>query len=741
MIDFNLNEYLAQLEASESINLCPKVPNPKLRANENYIFISYAHADYKQVYKAIAHMYASGVRFWYDSGLTAGVEWNDEVTAIIRSESCIGAVLFLSENLFLSKSVIGIELPCILGVDEKGNAIEGLEPLNHFSVNLTEKLPIEIIAEVMPDIVKRGLGTTWIRTLSTAFPDEVTYISAHGKGYIEQLIAQIRDSYGVIGKNEHTDKYRYEGGYENGKYHGRGKLYFPEDDGRISYEGEFVYGEIEGEGKMRYTNGDEYFGFFKNGKRHGYGKLCYANGNIYEGFFADGKPEGTGVLRSTNGTRYEGFFTNGKQNGKGVLRIANGDVVVGNWVDGSFQGHGKYTYSESSSIEYYDGEFLRGKRNGKGTMRWRNGDEYIGDWQYGLRHGNGKMVYANGDEYIGEWSNGELNGEGTMRYENGASYRGGFKNGRKHGKGKYIYHAQSPFDYFEGVYENGHMLNGVFCYKSGITYNGEFANGRFNGKGRLKYPTDRDEIYFIYDYEGDFKDDQFDGVGIERHIDGSVYVGGFKKGKFHGKGEITFMAFDEIEISSSRSYDYYSGDFENGEFNGHGIIHYSNAGAFFPEDFTSFLTYEGEFANGKRDGFGKMRYTNGDEYVGLWENDLPNGNGTMHWANVDAEGYWTDSHHGKVNYQFPYATRVECVWVEGQYNGSGTTYFSEESIYESVEGEFTLGMQLGNVVIRYRNGDIYTGYAMALKPYGNGKMVYADGKVLEGTWENGEFVE
>ena len=117
MNDFNLNEYLAQLEESESISLCPKVPRPKVRDDQSYIFISYAHADYKQVYKALAYMYARGVRFWYDSGLTAGLEWDGEVKAVIRHPNCSGAIFFLSENLFLSRSVINTELPCILGID------------------------------------------------------------------------------------------------------------------------------------------------------------------------------------------------------------------------------------------------------------------------------------------------------------------------------------------------------------------------------------------------------------------------------------------------------------------------------------------------------------------------------------------------------------------------------------------------------------------------------------------------
>ena len=106
--NFDLKQYLTELDKSESINTCPKVPRPTINEEQNYIFISYSHSDYKSVYAALAYMYDSGVRFWYDNGLTAGMDWETEAREKIQSPNCSGAIFFLSDNLFLSASVIKI---------------------------------------------------------------------------------------------------------------------------------------------------------------------------------------------------------------------------------------------------------------------------------------------------------------------------------------------------------------------------------------------------------------------------------------------------------------------------------------------------------------------------------------------------------------------------------------------------------------------------------------------------------
>lgn len=59
--DFNLINYIKQLELSTDIRDCVSVPIPDIAENQNYIFISYSHKDYKEVYADLAVMYQAGV--------------------------------------------------------------------------------------------------------------------------------------------------------------------------------------------------------------------------------------------------------------------------------------------------------------------------------------------------------------------------------------------------------------------------------------------------------------------------------------------------------------------------------------------------------------------------------------------------------------------------------------------------------------------------------------------------------
>jgi len=68
--------------------------------NEPYIFISYCHKDRRFVYPMIESLAQSGYRLWYDSGISAGSDWN-EVIANHMSGSSI-CMAFISENAVAS---------------------------------------------------------------------------------------------------------------------------------------------------------------------------------------------------------------------------------------------------------------------------------------------------------------------------------------------------------------------------------------------------------------------------------------------------------------------------------------------------------------------------------------------------------------------------------------------------------------------------------------------------------------
>lgn len=88
------------------------------------------------------------------------------------------------------------------------------------------------------------------------------------------------------------DLEKYEGGWENDKKSGRGVHTF--GDGDI-YDGEFQNGSWHGFGKLTQNLGKEvYEGGFEAGLRNGKGTQTFGDGVIYEGQFYNGAMEGKG---------------------------------------------------------------------------------------------------------------------------------------------------------------------------------------------------------------------------------------------------------------------------------------------------------------------------------------------------------------------------------------------------------------------------------------------------------------
>ena len=193
---FSPEEYKRQLATSDSIQNCPKVPLPQIDENQNYIFISYSHKDYKKVYADLADMYKAGVRFWYDKGLSAGKKWEEEVREKILNANCVGVIFFMSKELFLSKSA-NIEIQLVHNLTSgKEKNISSI--INCFSVNLTDKKPIQILSETMRDAVTDTLDMNMVSVLCQAFPDNATYLHYDAPDHTSELISQIQNQFGVI---------------------------------------------------------------------------------------------------------------------------------------------------------------------------------------------------------------------------------------------------------------------------------------------------------------------------------------------------------------------------------------------------------------------------------------------------------------------------------------------------------------------------------------------------------------
>lgn len=188
MFEQSLEDYIERFRTSKSISDCKPVPIDEITDTQDFLFVSYSHHDYKKVYEDLAVMAYAGVKFWYDEGLQAGKHWDEEVKGILLHPCCVGVIFFISENLFLSKSVNQeIGLVCDKAVPTK-------KP--YFSVNLTDMTPSRIIRAVMrkDDAVldEAGLDTERLNELTRAFSDRQTYISFSAVNHHEQLNKEIK---------------------------------------------------------------------------------------------------------------------------------------------------------------------------------------------------------------------------------------------------------------------------------------------------------------------------------------------------------------------------------------------------------------------------------------------------------------------------------------------------------------------------------------------------------------------
>lgn len=67
---------------------------PPVIDRNGFCFISYAHADADTVYRILRQLRGRDIPYWYDRGIAAGEQWDDELEA--RLSSCSAVVAFLS---------------------------------------------------------------------------------------------------------------------------------------------------------------------------------------------------------------------------------------------------------------------------------------------------------------------------------------------------------------------------------------------------------------------------------------------------------------------------------------------------------------------------------------------------------------------------------------------------------------------------------------------------------------------
>ena len=445
MARFSAQDYKERLAASESWRTCEKVPLPKLFDKSHYIFISYSHKDYKQVYADLADLYENNIPFWYDSGLDAGANWDDVVPEKLNDPFCIGVIFYMSERLFLSRS-IQKEIDIVCTPEDESSCKK------YFCVNLSDELPSQILKSVFLEkdfpgaADDMGARIEWLQKVNAAFPDKATYLSQRDPKHTENLLHQIGINFGM---RPLADIYDFRLAHFRS---GHGTIEF--NDGSV-YEGDFLDGKFHGQGTLTDPDGDYYTGQWDNGKRHGQGteKNSFTT---YIGEWVNDKRHGQGTLTFPYGTRYTGSWERGRYCGYGTLVSPYGPTITGYWENG-WDGRGHGTICERYG-DKYEGEWLKFEPHGKGIMHCEDGSVYDGEWSEGEFHGQGTFTDEEGNTYTGEWSESEFHGQGTFTDKEGNTYTGEWENGEMHGIGTM---TCTDGTIFAGHWKNGEFIGGV----------------------------------------------------------------------------------------------------------------------------------------------------------------------------------------------------------------------------------------------------------------------------------------
>ena len=210
-------------------------------------------------------------------------------------------------------------------------------------------------------------------------------------------------------------------------------------------------------------------------------------------------------------------------------------------------------------------------------------------------------------------------------------YIGKISDGKRNGKGKLIFPDGSTY---EGDFKNNEF-DGFGIYKSkSYIYEGNFVKGKMSGKGKYE------DLIKETTYEGDFFDDKKNGTGVEKYSNGFIYKGEFKNGIKEGKGTLILKNYknkDKVytgefknnqihgigEMKFSSKKDYY-GEWVNNEMSGYGMAHDGN------------LRHFGFFSHNIKEGFGASFYDDQKcVFVGSWEDDLVTGPSIL--MNLDVE--------------------------------------------------------------------------------------------------------
>uniref|UniRef100_A0A672TNL0 ALS2 C-terminal like n=1 Tax=Strigops habroptila TaxID=2489341 RepID=A0A672TNL0_STRHB len=214
---------------------------------------------------------------------------------------------------------------------------------------------------------------------------------------------------------------------------------------------------------------------------------------------------------------------------------------------------------------------------------------------------------------------------------------------------------------------------------------------------------------YVFKLEGKFKSASYEGEwhwgkphgkGTLKWRDGRNHVGDFKEGLEHGFGICL------VPRRSEDRYDCYKCHWYKGKMRGYGICEYGND-----------MVYKGYFKDNMRQGFGILENFSAEhpfKYTGQWENDKKNG-----------YGVWEDKDRGE---------RYIGTWLDDHKHGQGIVVTQSGVCYQRT---FHADKMVGCGILLLEDDYVYEGnFTEDLTFVGKGKLSFANGFILEGTFTN-----
>lgn len=177
------------METKQITNNAPPISS----INNDFIFVSYSHANKDTVYEDLWELYNSGVPIRYDDHLKSGKAWTESVENDIKNENCKLVVFFLSKDAIISEAV-----QTEVGIVEKLNK-------NYIYVKMFEEQIDHVYIQCMYD---NTLSLNECTLLRKFFNDSIVYVDYNLSNHVDELLSHlikynIKISAKVV--NEHRD--------------------------------------------------------------------------------------------------------------------------------------------------------------------------------------------------------------------------------------------------------------------------------------------------------------------------------------------------------------------------------------------------------------------------------------------------------------------------------------------------------------------------------------------------------